>query len=140
MDLEVRPGWTIPADALRWRFSRSGGPGGQSVNTSDSRAELSVDLADGRAVPEPLRARVLTALEARLIDGVLTVVASEHRSQFANRNAALSRLGALLRAAAQPPAPQRRPTRPSRSARATRVEDKRQRGTIKRLRSRPAQD
>lgn len=124
----------VPAHELGWRFSRSSGPGGQSVNTSDSRVELSVDVAGSAAFPEILRARALDRLRDRLVDGVLTVSASEHRSQLRNREAALTRMAEVLRGAVAPPAAPRRPTRPSRAARQQRVDDKRRRSQVKRLR------
>ncbi|MBO0834341.1 MAG: aminoacyl-tRNA hydrolase, partial [Actinobacteria bacterium] len=114
MSLEVTVrGIVIPADELTWRFSRSQGPGGQSVNTTDSQAELSFDLAGSTALPPVLKQRALTALEGRLSDGVITVAASEYRSQLRNREAAATRLSALLTDATAPPKPARRPTRPS---------------------------
>ena len=131
-DLVVTRSWTIPAAELSERFSRSSGPGGQSVNTTDSRVELSVDLAGSASMPAYLQERVLDRLSGRLVDGVLTVTASEHRTQLANRRAARERLTQLLREAAAPPPPPRRPTRPSRRARERRVEDKRRRGEVKR--------
>ncbi|MGH8966526.1 MAG: peptide chain release factor-like protein, partial [Actinomycetes bacterium] len=76
-DLTVRRAVVLPERELRWRFSRASGPGGQGVNTTDSRVELSFDLARSPSVPEPLRDRALTRLDARLVDGVLTVVAAE---------------------------------------------------------------
>ena len=84
--IQVR-GKVIPADELSWRFSRSSGPGGQSVNTSDSRVELSYDLAASSALGPVLKERALTALTDRLVNGVLTISASEHRSQLRNREA-----------------------------------------------------
>ena len=133
-DLVVTPSWTIPAAELSERFSRSSGPGGQGVNTADTRVELSFDVASSASVPAYLQERLLTRLGGRLVDGVLTVVASEHRTQLANRRTARGRLADLLRTAAAPPPPARRPTRPSRAARARRVEDKRRRGETKRAR------
>lgn len=133
-DLEVTPSVVIPADELRERFSRSSGPGGQGVNTADSRVELSFDVIASRALPEPLRARALARLRGRLVDGVITVVASEHRGQLANRRAARLRLAALLRAALRPPAPVRRPTKPSRGAVERRLAAKHRRGDTKRSR------
>ncbi|SCG17925.1 ribosome-associated protein [Micromonospora echinofusca] len=124
--------WTVPAAELRERFSRSSGPGGQGVNTTDSRVELSYDLAASPGVPEPLRARALQRLAGRLVDGVLTVTASEHRAQLANREAARERLAALLREAAAPPPPPRRPTRPSRGAKERRLAEKKRRSQRKR--------
>jgi ribosome-associated protein len=134
-DVRVTHALVIPAAELRERFSRSSGPGGQSVNTADSRVELSFDLARSPSVPEPLRSLALERLAGRLVAGVLTIAASEHRSQLANRAAARARLAAILRAATAPPAPPRRPTRPSRAARQRRLDAKRHRSTLKRGRS-----
>jgi ribosome-associated protein len=131
-DLVVSRSWTVPAAELSERFSRSSGPGGQSVNTTDSRVELSVDLAGSPSIPAYLQERVLERLASRLVGGVLTVAASEHRTQHANRRAARDRLADLLREAAAPPAPTRRPTKPSRRAKERRLTDKKRRGEIKR--------
>ena len=96
-DLPVTGSLVVPAAALSWRFSRSSGPGGQGVNTADSRVELSFDLGRSPSFPQHLRKRAERRLTGRLVDGVLTVVASEHRSQLRNRDAARARLAALLR-------------------------------------------
>lgn len=138
IDVTVR-GITIPPDELMWRFSRSPGPGGQSVNTTDSRAELSWDLTASQTLSPMLRQRALRALEARLTDGVITVTASEHRSQLRNREAAAARLSELLTEATAPPPRPRRPTKPSRAARERRLAEKQRRSQIKRLR-RPGDD
>ena len=124
----------IPERELGWRFSRPGGPGGQGVNTTDSRVELIFEVAASTTLTEQQRARVLQRLSNRLVDGVLTVVASEYRSQLRNRDAARARLAAMLRAALAPEPPTRQPTRPSRAARERRLADKRRRMLIKRLR------
>ncbi len=140
MPLQVLPGLLIPDADLSWRFSRSSGPGGQSVNTTDSRAELSVDVARCTAFPEHLRARALEQLAGRLVDGVLTVAASEQRSQLQNREAAAGRMALLLRTAvAAPPAP-RRPTRPTRGSKERRLQVKRQRSDLKRSRHHRGED
>jgi ribosome-associated protein len=131
-DLVVNSSWTLPAAELSERFSRSSGPGGQGVNTTDSRVELSVDLVASPSLPERLRERVLGALAGRLVDGVLTVTASEHRAQLDNRRAARERMAALLREAAAPPAAPRRPTRPTRGSKERRLAGKKRRGEIKR--------
>ena len=123
-DLVVSPRVTIPAGELRWRFSRSSGPGGQGVNTTDSRVELSFDVATSPSIPPFLRERVVTRLGERLTDGVLVVAASEHRSQLRNREAAAARLVSLLRGALAPPPRTRRPTVPSRGAIERRLTDK----------------
>lgn len=122
----------VPEAELRERFSRSSGPGGQGVNTTDSRVELSFDLAASPSVPEALRARALERLAGRLVDGVLTVAASEHRAQLANREAARERLVALLREAVAPPPKPRRPTRPSRAAKERRLAEKKRQSQRKR--------
>ncbi|WP_152189545.1 alternative ribosome rescue aminoacyl-tRNA hydrolase ArfB [Georgenia satyanarayanai] len=136
-DLRVTSSVTLREEELQWRFSRSSGPGGQSVNTTDSRAELTVDLAATPALSEHQRARVLEALAGRLVDGRLTVSASEHRSQLRNREAAAERLAQVLREALAPPPPKRRPTKPSRGAQRRRAESKTRRSQTKALRRRP---
>ncbi|MEH0933546.1 alternative ribosome rescue aminoacyl-tRNA hydrolase ArfB [Micromonospora psammae] len=130
--LRVNDRWVVPAAELRERFSRSSGPGGQGVNTTDSRVELSFDLAASPSLPPTLRARALERLANRLVDGVLTIAASEHRAQLANREAARERLAELLRAAVAPPPPPRRPTRPSRGAKERRLADKKRQSQRKR--------
>jgi ribosome-associated protein len=131
-DLVVTDGLIIPDAELSERFSRSSGPGGQGVNTADSRVELSFDVAASPSVPEHLRARMLFRLAPRLVDGVLTIAASEHRAQLANRRAARERLAAALRDAAAPPPPPRRATRPTRGSKERRIANKKRRGEIKR--------
>ncbi|ATO14553.1 alternative ribosome rescue aminoacyl-tRNA hydrolase ArfB [Micromonospora sp. WMMA1998] len=130
--LRVTDRLVVPAAELRERFSRSSGPGGQGVNTTDSRVELSFDLAGSPSVPESLRERALTRLAGRLVDGVLTVAASEHRAQLANREAARERMAALLREAVAPPPKPRRPTRPSRGAKERRLAEKKRQSQRKR--------
>ena len=132
--LTVTRNVVIPAHELSWRFSRSSGPGGQSVNTTDSRVELSFDVAQTTAMSDLLRRRALDRLADRLVDGVLTVTASEHRSQLRNREAALARLAEVLRGAVAAPRAPRRPTKPSKAAREKRLAAKKHRGEIKRLR------
>jgi len=130
-------GLVVPGGELVERFSRSSGPGGQGVNTTDSRVELRWDIGASRALDDHQRARLLDGLAHRLSDGVLVIVASEHRSQRQNRTAARGRLSNLVLEALAPPPPSRRPTRPSRAARQRRIDDKKRRGTIKATRARP---
>ena len=145
-DLTVSPGpglpsgLVIPAAELVERFSRSSGPGGQSVNTADSRVELEYDVAASTVLSETQRTRALANLASRLVEGKLVVDASEHRSQHRNRVAARERLADLLRTALAPPPPPRRPTKPSRRARQRRLDAKRQRGETKALRGRVRDD
>jgi ribosome-associated protein len=137
-DLRVSPTVTIPGRELVWRFSRSGGAGGQHVNTTDSRVELSWDVVGSAALSATHRSRALAALGDDLVDGIVTVAASERRSQLRNREIARERLADLVRDAIAPPPAPRRPTKPSRAARQRRVDEKKRRGQTKELRRRPA--
>jgi ribosome-associated protein len=130
--VRVRGSVVIPDAELRWRFSRSSGPGGQHVNTSDTAAELSFDVAGSPTLPQPYRERALQRLAGRLVNGVITIRAEESRSQLRNRVAGLP---APLSEATAPPATPRRPTKPSRRVQARRIEGKRRRGELKRGRS-----
>ncbi|MEI2275936.1 alternative ribosome rescue aminoacyl-tRNA hydrolase ArfB [Paenarthrobacter ilicis] len=137
MDLQVTPALVIPASELGWRFSRSSGPGGQHVNTTDTRAELLWDIAGSTAVSDTQRQILLTRLEKRLVNGVVSVTASEERSQLRNREMALAKLKTLVFTALVPE-PVRRPSKPTRgSARRHRVA-KEQRSATKQQRRRPA--
>lgn len=132
--LRVTRSIVVPEKELRWRFSRSSGPGGQSVNTADSRVELSLDLSTTTAFGPIQRSRAMQRLAGRLVDGVLTVTASEHRSQLRNREAALERMAATLAKAVAPPPPRRRATRPSKASVERRLAAKRRRARTKKLR------
>ena len=132
--LHIRGSFVIPAHELSWKFSRSSGPGGQSVNTTDSRVQLVFDVTNSPSIPEYLRTRALARLEGRLVNGCLVVAASENRSQFRNRLAAELRLAETLREATAPPPRTRRPTKPSRAATDRRIKEKKSRGMTKRLR------
>jgi ribosome-associated protein len=137
--LRVSRSILIPERELRWRFSRSSGPGGQSVNTADSRASLSFDVASSTALGPVQRARALERLAGRLTDGVLTVTSDEERSQLRNREVARARLVEILAKAVAPPPPKRRPTKPSKAAKERRLAAKKRRARTKQLR-RPATD
>ena len=133
-DLRVNSWLVIPAGELRERFSRSSGPGGQSVNTTDSRVELSFDVLRSPALPDRERSRALGRLASRLTDGVVTVAAESERSQLMNREAARARLASLLREAVAAPPPPRVATKPTRGARERRLDAKRRRAQVKRNR------
>lgn len=132
--LRVTARVSIPPAELVERFSRSGGPGGQHVNTSDTRVELSYDVARSAALSETLRHRALDRLAGRLTDGVLTVTASDRRSQRQNRDLARERLAEAMREAIKPPPRPRRATKPSKAAQQRRIDEKKKRGQVKRLR------
>ena len=130
-DLRLTPALVIGAAELAWRFSRSSGPGGQNVNTTDSRVELVFDLAASAALPPALQARALGRLEGKLVEGCVVIAASEHRSQWQNRVAAQRRLVELLLEAIKAPTPPRRPTKPTRGSKERRLAAKKLRGAIK---------
>lgn len=130
----------IGEDELVERFSRSSGPGGQSVNTADSRVELRWDIAASAVVSDWQRDRLLERLVGRTTGGVLAVAASEYRSQLQNRVAARTRMAAIVAEALAPPPPPRRPTKPGRGARERRLTAKRRRADTKRSRGRPGSE
>jgi ribosome-associated protein len=138
MDLEVSPALAIPTSELAWRFSRSSGPGGQHVNTSDSRVELSWNVGDSAALSDGQRLILLTRLERRLIAGVITVTASERRSQLRNREIALAKLSDIVAEGLAPEAAPRRATKPTRGSNRRRLAAKEQRAATKRQRKRPS--
>jgi ribosome-associated protein len=125
-------GHVVPDADLTWRFSRSSGPGGQNVNTTDTRVQLSFDLVGSAAFPERLKQRLLARLGEQVV-----VTASEHRSQLRNRHAAEQRLVEILETALRPPPARRVPTKPSKGSQRRRLTQKKRRGEIKRLRGRP---
>ena len=129
--LQITSRLVLPETELSWRFSRSSGPGGQSVNTTDSRAEVSFDVARSPSLDEHQRERALERLRARLVDGVLSVVAQDERSQLQNRELASSRLAQLLREALAPPPAPRRPTKPTRGSKERRLAGKKLRSDVK---------
>ncbi len=124
---------SLPESELSWRFTRSSGPGGQHVNTSDTRVELTWSLETTAALTDSQRERARLVLRSRLVDGRITIVSSQYRSQLRNRDAARVRLEQLVAQAIVPPRT-RHATKPSRAARARRVDAKKRRGEIKRLR------
>jgi len=127
----VRHGLVIPAVELVERFSRSSGPGGQGVNTTDSRVELLFDPGTSTALTPSQRERLVTALAGRLVGGRVVIVASEQRSQLRNRAAARDRLVDLLREGLAPPPPARRATKPTRGSHRRRLEHKQRRSQVK---------
>ena len=134
MPVPITDDLAIPDGELHWRFSRSSGPGGQGVNTTDSRVELVFDLAATKALPPVLIERALARLEGRVVDGTVVIAASEFRSQLRNREAATERLAELLRRAIAAPPPSRRTTKPSKGQKRRRLDDKKRRSNVKRLR------
>jgi ribosome-associated protein len=140
MDLLVSPALTIPASELSWRFSRSSGPGGQHVNTSDSRASVSWNIAESAVLSDSQRELLLSRLQRRLINGVVTVTASEQRSQLRNREIALTKLAELVADGLAPEAALRRKTKRTRGSNYRRLDAKKQRSATKQQRQRPSAD
>ena len=136
-DLTIRPGVVVPASELTWRFSRSSGPGGQGVNTTDSRVELLLDISTTTALGPTLRARALQWLGHRLVDGTLRITAQEERSQLRNRELARQRMAATLAEAITPPPRARRATKPSKSSVERRISSKKRRSEVKQQRREP---
>tara|TARA_Y100001968_G_C19078542_1_gene581864 strand:+ start:234 stop:662 length:429 start_codon:yes stop_codon:yes gene_type:complete len=141
MDLAINSHLIIPSKELKWRFSRSSGPGGQGVNTTDSRVELLFDIKRSSVIGPFLKQRLLIKLGARCINGCLKIVASEERSQYQNRQFALARLADLLRAGIKPPPKPRKATKPTRASQKRRITAKKQRSALKQKRqSKPSRD
>jgi ribosome-associated protein len=140
MDLEVAPDVIIPASELQWRFSRSSGPGGQHVNTSDSRVQLTWVAAESSALSDEQRTRIVHRLARSNASGSITVTVSEQRSQLRNRGIALEALRDIVAAALAPPPAQRRATRPTRGSERRRAAGKQQRSATKRQRRRPTSE
>ena len=142
-DLIIAPGPGIPggiviaATDLTERFAKSSGPGGQGVNTTDSKVQLSIDIGSCGSLSDAQRRRALRNLENRLDGTVLTVSASSQRSQVRNRAEARQRMTALLRDAFAPPPPPRRKTKPTRGSVRRRLEAKKRRSELKSTRRRP---
>jgi ribosome-associated protein len=135
--IRITPEVAIPVAELEFRASRASGPGGQGVNTTDSRVELRFDISGSPSLSDEVKELALRRLGPRVdAGGVLRVVAQAQRSQLANRRAAMERFAELLAAALATPRA-RRPTRPTRASTARRVESKRRRSATKRLRGRP---
>ena len=137
MSIEVLVGKltvVVPDSELSVRFSRSSGPGGQNVNKTDSRVELTFQLIGSPSVPDYLQQRAQERLGAKLVDGAITVATSSNRSQHQNRQAAEKRMGEQLAKAFAPPAPPRRKTKPTRTSVDKRIGSKKKRGETKRLR------
>ncbi|WP_416402995.1 alternative ribosome rescue aminoacyl-tRNA hydrolase ArfB [Arthrobacter sp. LFS091] len=139
MDLDIPPSLKIPAAELSWRFSRSSGPGGQHVNTTDTRAEVMWNVEESLALTDEQRQLLLQRLGRRLVSGVITVTASEERSQLRNRELALAKLAGLIETALVPESV-RRPSKPTRGSARRHRAAKEQRSATKQQRRRPAAD
>ncbi|MGV8970626.1 MAG: alternative ribosome rescue aminoacyl-tRNA hydrolase ArfB [Microbacteriaceae bacterium] len=133
----MSPALTIPAAELVWKFSRSSGPGGQHVNTSDSRVQLSWSISDSVVISDEQRTILLSRLAHRLVAGAVTVAASEQRSQLRNRETALARLAGIVSTGLAPDAPKRRATKPTKGSQRRRLAAKGERSATKQQRRPP---
>jgi ribosome-associated protein len=139
--IEVTPAILLSEDELVWKAVRASGPGGQHVNKTSTAVELRFDVRASPALAEPVRARLYRLAGSRLTqDGVLVLTAQDHRSQELNRQAALARLVALIRKAAEPPPPPRKKTKPTFASKQRRLAGKARRGDVKALRGKPSVD
>ncbi|WP_320676206.1 alternative ribosome rescue aminoacyl-tRNA hydrolase ArfB [Prochlorococcus sp. MIT 1300] len=141
MDLTINSNFVIPSSELKWHFSRSSGPGGQSVNKTESRVELMFDINRSSVIGPFHKQRLLERLKKRCINGCLNIVVSEERSQYQNRQLALSRLADLLQEGLKPSPKARKGTKPTRASQKRRINTKKHRGALKQKRqSKPSSD
>ena len=134
MDLSINSSLIIPSKELKWRFSRSSGPGGQGVNTTDSRVELIFDIEHSSVISSFLKQRILKRLQSKCINGCINIVATQTRSQYQNRQLALSRLENLLQEGLRPPPKARKATKPTIAAQKQRITAKKRRSALKQKR------
>ncbi len=141
MDLTINSHLVIPSNELKWRFSKSSGPGGQGVNKTDSRVELVFDIKRSSVFGPFQKKRLLDRLDSRCVNGCLNIVSSEERSQYQNRQLAMARLADLLQEGLQPPPKTRKATKPTRASQKRRVTAKKRRSALKQKRqSKPSTD
>ena len=134
MNLRVNTKLEIPANEIQWRFSRSSGAGGQNVNKTDSRAEIVFNVSESKTLTPYQKHRITIQDQIKLINGSICIAVQDKRSQYQNRQLALSRLASTLRKLLKPPPKKRRETIPTRSSQRKRVESKKKRGEIKKNR------
>tara|TARA_Y100001968_G_scaffold303225_1_gene317242 strand:+ start:941 stop:1369 length:429 start_codon:yes stop_codon:yes gene_type:complete len=141
MDLKINPSLVIPSNELKWLFSKSSGPGGQGVNTTDSQVKLVFDIKRSSIIGTFHKQRLLQKLGTRCINGSLHIVVKEERSQYQNRQLALARLQELLREALKPPPKPRKATKPTSASQKRRINSKKHRGALKKKRqNKPSSD
>ncbi len=134
MSLRINTKLEIPANEIKWRFSRSSGAGGQNVNKTESRAEIVFNVSESKTLTPYQKHRISRQDEVKLINGSICITVQDKRTQYQNRQLALSRLTSTLRELLKPPPKKRRETMPTHSSHKRRVESKKKRGEIKRSR------
>ena len=136
MDLIVNPVLVIPSNELHWRFSRSSGSGGQNINKTDTRVNLSFNIEKSKALTSYQKHQITKQLSDQIVNATITVITQEHRTQYKNRKLALMRLGILLGKALEPPPKARKTTKPTKSSQRRRVNSKKKHGRKKQSRVR----
>ena len=134
MNLRINSKLEIPGNEIKWRFSRSSGAGGQNVNKADSRAEIVFNVSESKTLTPYQKYRISIQDEVKLSNGCICIAVQDKRTQYQNRQLALTRLTSTLRELLKPPPKKRRETIPTRSSQRRRIESKRKRGELKRNR------
>ena len=134
MNLRINTKLEIPGNEIKWRFSRASGAGGQNVNKTDSRAEIVFNVSESKTLTPYQKYRISIQDEVKLSNGCICIAVQEKRTQYQNRQLALSRLTSTLRELLKPPRKERRETIATRSSQRRRVESKKKRGELKRNR------
>ena len=134
MNLRINTKLEIPDNEIKWRFSRSSGAGGQNVNKTDSRAEIVFNVSESKTLTPYQKYRISIQDEVKLSNGCICIAVQDKRTQYQNRQLALSRLTSTLRELLKPPPKKRRETIPTRSSQRKRIESKKKRGELKRNR------
>ena len=134
MNLTINSKLEIPANEIQWRFSKSSGAGGQNVNKINSRVEIIFNVSESKTLTPYQKYRISIQKKIKLINGCICIAAQDKRTQYQNRQLALSRLASTLKELLKPPPKKRRETIPTRSSQKKRVDSKKKRGEIKRNR------
>ena len=134
MDLKITKTLVIPSNEIKWRFSRSSGPGGQNVNKVESRVEIIFDLEDSIVLNDYQKEILKRNLKKKLVNNSLRLVVQEHRNQLFNRQLALMKFSSIIKNALNKPFKLRKSTKPTKSSQKKRVEFKKKRGELKKSR------
>ena len=134
MDLKITKTLVIPSNEIKWRFSRSSGPGGQKVNKIESRVEIIFDLEDSKVLNDYQKEILKRNLKKKLVNNSLRLAVQEHRNQLLNRQLALMKLSSILKNALNKPFKLRKSTKPTKASQKKRVEVKKKRGELKKSR------
>ena len=134
MNLIINSKLEIPAGEIQWRFSKSSGAGGQNVNKTDSRVEIVFNVSESKSLTPYQKHRITTQDEIKLSNDCICIVVQDKRSQYQNRQLALTRLASTLEALLKPPPKKRRVTIPTRTSQRRRIESKKRRGQLKKNR------